>query len=218
MRITTCIILTLLFVSCTPNDPYPYISYEPQGYDGTQDISLMIFLHGAGERGEDLSKVSVHGPPKLVAEGKDFPCLILSPQCPENVWWQIPRLEATLDEFLSSHTIDKKRIYLTGLSMGGYGTWEWARQFPDKFAAIAPICGGLESGNVEPLKDIPIWAFHGAKDEVVPLEESTKVIEAIKELGGQPQYTIYPEANHDSWTATYADSTFYNWFFFQHRQ
>jgi len=198
------------------NDIYPYLIHFPDSYENSgKAFPLMIFLHGAGERGANLSMLEVHGPPKLIKEGKGFPCIVISPQCPENVYWQTNRLEKVLDEVSSKYRIDLKRIYLTGLSMGGYGTWEWAAQFPDKFAAIAPICGGGNTDNARKLKKIPTWVFHGAKDRVVALSESQSMVDALIAIGGEPKFTIYPEAYHDSWTESYNNQSLFDWMFAQ---
>jgi len=198
---------------------YPYLLTHPKGYETNvyEHYPLIIFLHGAGERGTDLELVKKHGPPKQVAAGQDIPAMVLSPQGPEGVYWTVDRLEETLKEVLSSNRVDKSRIYLTGLSMGGYGTWSWAAKYPEHFAAIAPICGGGEPKTAKTIKDIPTWVFHGAKDQVVPLSESERMVEALKKIGSNPKFTIYPEANHDSWTATYDNPEFYKWLFAQSR-
>jgi predicted peptidase len=182
---------------------------------------LILFLHGAGERGTNLAKVTVHGPPKLVKQGKDFPFIIVSPQCPDGQTWSNELLLALLDDVCRKHKVDTNRIYLTGLSMGGYGTWSLGIEHCERFAAIAPICGGGEPIRVllasrakaDALKALPVWAFHGAKDPVVKLEESERMVNAFKKLGAQEvKLTIYPEATHDSWTETYANPTLYEWF------
>ena len=180
---------------------------------------LMVFLHGAGERGSDLKKVKVHGPPKIVENKKDFPFILVSPQCPEDVWWpeKVEVLIALVDDITGRYKVDKKRIYLTGLSMGGYGTWALAAQYPDRFAAIAPICGGGSRVMSFNLKDVPIWVFHGAKDRVVPIKESEEMVKAIRKLGGDVKFTIYPDAGHDSWTETYNNQELYDWFL-EHRK
>ncbi len=108
--------------------------------------------------------------------------------------------------------MDTERIYLTGLSMGGYGTWALAAKYPERFAAIVPICGGGKRFMARSLKDIPVWAFHGAKDNVVPLKESVKMVNAVKALGGNARLTVYPDAGHDSWTETYRNKELYSWF------
>src|SRR5262249_40515007 len=149
-----------------------YLLYLPKGYDAksSKRWPLILFLHGAGERGTNLTRVAVHGPPKLAREKKEFPFLIVSPQCPDGETWSNDTLLALMDEVIASHAVDTNRIYLTGLSMGGYGTWSLGVQNPERFAAIAPICGGGETIHVllasrkqsQALKTLGVWAFHGA--------------------------------------------------------
>lgn len=191
-----------------------YLLFLPEGYDKTQKLwPLMVFLHGAGERGNNLAKVKYHGPPKIVDKQKDFPFVLLSPQCPKDKWWDEDMLIALIDEIVETHNINADRIYLTGLSMGGFGTWKLACKYPDKFAAIAPICGGGEPFDaMRILKDMPMWVFHGAKDSVVPLRRSEEMVAAVKRAGGKPKFTIYPDAGHDSWTASYDNPELYEWF------
>jgi len=192
-----------------------YLLFLPEGYgEKRQNWPLMVFLHGAGERGSDLNKVAVHGPPKIVKNRKDFPFILVSPQCPEGNWWteKVEVLINLVDDIAARYKVDKKRIYLTGLSMGGYGTWALASAYPERFAAIAPICGGGSRIMSLRLKDIPIWVFHGAKDRVVPLEESEEMVNAIRKRGGDVKFTIYPDAGHDSWTESYDNQELYDWF------
>jgi predicted peptidase len=190
-----------------------YLLYIPEDYkDYSKKWPLMLFLHGAGERGADIEKVKVHGPPKLIEQGKSFPFIVVSPQCPENQYWSIDALNVLLENIINTYSIDEERIYLTGLSMGGYGTWAFASAYPEKFAALAPICGGGNPDNAYKLKNIPIWVFHGAKDKVVKLEESQKMVDAIEDAGGNIRFTIYPESGHDSWTDTYNNEELYLWF------
>ncbi|MEM8946403.1 MAG: dienelactone hydrolase family protein, partial [Planctomycetota bacterium] len=151
-----------------------YLLSLPADYDQQPSHALLLFLHGAGERGDDqLDRLKVHGPPKLIARGRRFPCVVVSPQCPLNSWWDAGALSGLLDHIEQNYKIDPKRIYVTGLSMGGYGTWALAMREPDRFAAIAPICGGGNTRAAKYLGKIsaPIWAFHGAKDTVIPLSE-----------------------------------------------
>src|SRR6266545_7164182 len=153
--------------------------YLPEDYSAKsrQRWPLILFLHGAGERGSDISKVSAHGPPKLVKHGKDFPFIIVSPQCPNGERWDDDVLLALLDEVAVKHKVDKSRVYLTGMSMGGYGSWSLGLRHAEKFAAIAPICGGgdpivlllADPKKVGAIKSLGVWAFHGGKDPVVPL-------------------------------------------------
>ena len=196
---------------------YKYLISHPEGYNDADDqgYPLMIFLHGSGERGTDISKVKIHGPPKLIESGESFPAIVVSPQCPLGVWWDVGRLEQLLQVVLKENNVDRSRIYLTGLSMGGYGTWAWAIEHPEHFAAISPICGGGEIEHISRIKDIPTWVFHGAQDNVVPLERSQEMVDAMIAAGGKPNFTIYPEANHDSWTITYDNPELWEWMFGQ---
>jgi predicted peptidase len=190
--------------------------YLPKGYGEKKDQKwpLLLFLHGAGERGKDVNLVKKHGPPKLIDQGKEFPLIVVSPQCPTSSWWpeQIDALVALMDEVQSRYAVDGDRVYLTGLSMGGFGTWALACQQPERFAAIAPICGGGDRYRVSRIKNVPAWVFHGAKDPVVPLQASADMVEALKKAGGDVQLTVYPEAQHDSWTETYNNPKLYEWF------
>jgi predicted peptidase len=206
-----------------------YLLFLPKGYgeDSAKRWPLMLFLHGAGERGDDLAKVAVHGPPKLVANQPDFPFILVSPQCPEGQTWDNTTLLALLDEVMADHAVDPARVYLTGLSMGGFGTWSLGIAHPERFAAIAPICGGgdvikvllADPAKAPALRSLPVWAFHGAKDPVVNLEESQRMINALKRVGcGEVRLTIYPEAQHDSWTETYNNPELYRWFLSHHRE
>lgn len=192
-----------------------YLLYLPADYaKGDKKRPLMMFLHGAGERGDNPGLVKKHGPPKLIEQGKSFDFIIVSPQCPNNVWWpeQIDILISLLDEVEAKYRVDTDRVYLTGLSMGGFGTWRLAERYPQRFAAIAPICGGGEFYAAYRLKNVPVWAFHGAKDKVVPVEKSKEMVEAVNAAGGDAKLTVYPEAEHDSWTQTYDNPQLYEWF------
>jgi predicted peptidase len=194
-----------------------YLLSLPADYSkGQQRWPLVLFLHGAGESGTDLARVKTHGPPKLVETNGPFPFILVSPQCPGR-GWNADVLNALLDSVVTEYRVDEDRVYLTGLSMGGYGTWALAVAHPEKFAAIAPICGGGNTGDASKLAKLPIWVFHGAKDPTVPLKRSEEMVEAIKEAGGNPKFTVYPEAGHDSWTATYDNPEFYKWLLAQRR-
>jgi predicted peptidase len=200
-----------------------YLLYLPRQDDTRSDKRwpLILFLHGAGERGTNIWKVAVHGPPKILRNRSDFPFIVVSPQCPPGERWSNEVLVNLLDEIISQHAVDTNRIYLTGLSMGGFGTWSLAAEYPHKWAAIAPICGG---GDVIPvllagkekraaLQTLGVWAFHGAKDNTVKLAESEKMVEAFKKIGCEDiKLTVYPEAGHDSWTETYNNPELYEWF------
>ena len=188
-----------------------YLLFLPQGYEGsTHRWPLMLFLHGSGESGSDLAKVKIHGPPKIVESKPDFPFILVSPQSPGR-GWNVETLNALLDDVLQRYRVDPDRVYLTGLSMGGYGTWSLAAAHPERFAAIVPICGGGNPADAPKLAAIPAWVFHGAKDGTVPVQRSKDMVEAIKTAGGNPKLTIYPEAGHDSWTETYNNPALYQW-------
>ena len=190
-----------------------YLLYLPPDYqqDAARRWPLLLFLHGAGERGDDLDKVKIHGPPRYIAEGKDYPFVIVAPQCPAEQWWDIDAVLGLLDHVTETLRIDPGRVYLTGLSMGGFGTWQAAARSPERFAAIVPICGGGRVADALRLKAVPIWAFHGGQDTLVPPERSREMVAAVNEAGGSAKLTVYPDAGHDSWTETYENPELYEW-------
>ena len=194
-----------------------YLLYLPKDYAQQDSWPLLLFLHGAGERGADLERVKVHGPPKLIAAGKEFPFIVVSPQCPSNQWWQPHELAALLDEVVEKYKVDQDRVYVSGLSMGGYGTWSLAGFSPDRFAALVPICGGGDPRSVRRFSRVPVWVFHGAKDSVVPLSASQEMVDALEKVNGNVKFTVDPEADHDSWTAAYDDPELYKWLLEQKR-
>jgi predicted peptidase len=206
-----------------------YLLYLPKGYGAgkTNRWPLILFLHGAGERGTNIWKVAVHGPPKLIKQKQEFPFIIVSPQCPDGEAWSNQVLLNLLDDVAAKYAVDPSRIYLTGLSMGGFGTWSLATQYPERFAAIAPICGGGDTISIllttppkaRALKTLGVWAFHGAKDPVVKVEESERMVAALKKAGSREvKLTVYPEAQHDSWTETYNRQELYDWFLAHRRE
>jgi predicted peptidase len=189
-----------------------YLLYLPPDYGkGDKAWPLVLFLHGAGESGSDLEKVKIHGPPKLIAQKKDFPFIVVSPQSPQR-GWQAETLNGLLDDVMAKYKVDKDRVHVTGLSMGGYGTWALATAHPERFAAIVPICGGGNPPDASKIKDIPVWIFHGAKDTTVPPSRSEAMEKALKEAGAKEvKFTLYPDAGHDSWTATYNNPEVWEW-------
>ena len=192
-----------------------YLLFLPEGYGQTEKKwPLILFLHGAGERGKNLAQVKLHGPPKMVEKQKDFPFILVSPQCPVEKWWphKVESLTTLLDEVISLYDVDTNRIYLTGLSMGGFGTWHLGCAYPERFAAIAPVCGGGQPYLAKRLKNVPVWAFHGAKDRIIPLKRSREMVDKIKKIGGNARLTVYPRAGHNAWTATYGNPELYKWF------
>lgn len=199
-----------------------YLLFLPSGYksSGSKKWPLMLFLHGAGERGTNIALVAKHGPPRIASTNADFPFIVVSPQCPEGDHWHTDALLGLLDAVEKQNNVDEHRVYLTGLSMGGYGTWDLGLTHPDRFAAIVPICGGGQLISVflsshekgAALRALGIWAFHGAKDPVVPVDESKRMIEALKRANvPDVKLTVYPEAQHDSWTETYNNPELYKW-------
>jgi predicted peptidase len=189
-----------------------YLLYLPEGYEeGDAAWPLVLFLHGAGERGDSLALLKRHGPPKLIAQGEPLPFIVVSPQQAAGGWWNPYVLDALLDEVIATHRVNEDRVYVTGLSMGGFGTWGLAALNPDRFAAAAPICGGGTPRLACNAGRLPVWAFHGADDPVVPLESSEVMVDALAACGGDVRLTIYPGVGHDSWTRTYDDPRFFDW-------
>jgi len=199
-----------------------YLLFLPANYEtkSAKGWPLILFLHGAGERGSDVWQTAIHGPARYIAQHPDFPFILVSPQCPAGQHWSNDSLLPLLDEITRKYKVDTARVYLTGSSMGGYGTWELGLTYPEKFAALAPVCGGgqmitlILASREKPqaLKTLPVWAFHGAKDPVVPIEETQRMIDALKKIGAkETKLTVYPEAGHNSWTKTYNDPQLYEW-------
>jgi predicted peptidase len=195
-----------------------FLLYLPEQYAARdQRWPLLIFLHGASERGEDLERVKNNGPPKIVQTQRDFPFIVVSPQVSADMAWDSDSLNALLDELLGQLPIDPERVYVTGLSMGGYGAWNFASEHPERIAAIAPISGAGEAVRACRLKDMPIWAFHGAEDPIVPLFDDQKMVDAVRACGGHVEFTVYPNVGHDAWTQTYENPELYRWLL-EHRR
>ncbi len=197
-----------------------YLLFLPRDYQ--QDITtpwpLMLFLHGRDESGDGLNILKRHGIPRVIEEAEDFPCITVSPQCPADTDWVAltEPLMALLHSITEQFQIDRQRVYLTGLSMGGRGTWALAVEHPEVFAALTPICGRVPDVDqfmekVKLLKDVPTWVFHGAKDPRVPVENSDSIVAALRAAQGNVKYTVYPDSEHDSWTETYNNPELYRW-------
>lgn len=217
----------------------PYRLMLPAGYDpqGKTKYPLVLFLHGAGERGTDNVKQLIHGTKEFAkpANRQKYPAFVLAPQCPNNKRWvevdwsldshqQLPEDSATMQLVLQliatlqkEYRIDQQRQYVTGLSMGGYGTWDLVTRHPEMWAAAAPVCAGGDETVAARCAKIPIWAFHGDQDTVVKPHRSRKMIEAIRKAGGEPRYTEYPGVGHNSWAPAYADPQLMEWMFAQKR-
>lgn len=199
---------------------YPYLVQLPEGYDvePARRWPVVFFLHGKGERGRDLALLKRHGLPRLIAEGRRFPFVVIAPQCPEEEYWsEAPCLPAFVAAASARYRIDPARVYLTGISMGGFGVWALAAREPARYAALLPICGGGDVRWAAQLRDVPAWAFHGAQDTVVPPIRSEQMVAAIRAAGGTPRFTLYPDAGHDAWTETYANDAIYAWLLAQRR-
>jgi predicted peptidase len=214
-----------------------YRLLKPAGYNVNRKYPLVIFLHGAGERGDDNKVQLVHGMKEFLdpARREKMPCYVVAPQCPTGKKWVEVDWSAPSSKFpeqasdslgltiklvqsmIETAAVDPNRIYITGLSMGGYGTWDAAARHPELFAAAAPICGGGDPETASRFKHIALWAFHGDQDQAVKVERSRQMIEALKAAGGEPKYTEYPGVGHDSWTATYKNQEFHDWLFAQRR-
>ena len=205
--------------------------------------AVILFLHGAGQTGSDGVRQTEIGLPAVLRERPDFPALVVMPQTPRGAWWGTPEIErmalAALDATSAEFGGDPERTYLTGLSLGGYGTWALAYRHPERFAALVPVCGGIttrrtripvpdwhpsathpddpwaETARV--VVDIPVWLFHGGEDRRVPTEESRRMVAALEAAGAQPKYTEYPGVGHDSWVAAYREEGLYEWLFSQRR-
>ncbi|MEO2092258.1 MAG: prolyl oligopeptidase family serine peptidase [Gemmataceae bacterium] len=215
----------------------PYRLMKPDGYtkDGTDRYPLVVFLHGIGERGKDNAIQLKNGVERFVtaAARKKHPCFLVVPQCPsDKMWVNIRNTKANqtfadqptepaalvldlIDALGKEYRVDADRIYLTGVSMGGYGTWDLICRKPDLFAAALPVCGGGDPAQADKLTKLPIWVFHGDKDTAVPPERSRDMVAAIKKAGGKPEYTEFPGVGHDSWTPTYKDDKTRDWLFAQ---
>ena len=194
---------------------YPYLVTLPPDYAKKPDEKwpLILFLHGSGERGTDLSLLKKQGPEGYINSGHTLPFIVLSPQCPRRAWWTPVRLEALLDEVAAKYRVDPKRIYVTGLSMGGYGTFDLAARFPTKFAAIAPLSGGETPDIADRLKPVPTWIFHGAEDSSVAAKYSTDIADRMKANGAtEIKITLQPGVAHGGWNEIFADPALYDWF------
>lgn len=190
-----------------------YAMRYPDGFDGQKKYPLIICLHGAGYRGDDINRVLVNPYFKETEKFEDFPFVMAAPQCSEDTWFDLwDYLKKLVVRLTSAPFIDSKRVYLMGASMGGYGTWQLAMSMPEYFAAIAPICGGGMYWNAGRLINVPVWAFHGALDATVLPEESRKMVDAVNQKGGSAMLTVYPENSHNAWSDTYSNPELYTWF------
>jgi predicted peptidase len=202
-----------------------YVLFVPDGYKADKAYPVILFLHGSGETGDDGKKQAAVGLAPAIRNqekaGKHFPFFAVFPQAQEHTWKaaskESQRAIAILDAVEKEYKIDEKRQYLTGLSMGGFGTWSLAEKYPDRWAAIVPVCGGGDPANVKDIKDIPCWVFHGDADKAVNVEKGRQMVAALKEAGAKPKFTEYPGVGHNSWDKAYTTSELYDWLLEQHK-
>lgn len=200
-----------------------YVLFVPHGYKADQATPVILFLHGAGETGTDGKKQARVGLGTAVKKReKTFPAIVIFPQSQKRSWQangeDAKRALAILDQVAKDYRVDSKRVYLTGLSMGGFGTFSLAAAHPEKWAAVVPICGAGNPKSAEKFKDLPTWVFHGDKDNAVPVRGSRDMVEALKKAGGSPKYTEYPGVGHNSWDKAYGTDELYEWLFKQARK
>lgn len=193
-----------------------YYLYFPEDYvsQPNEKFGLLLFLHGGGEAGgKSLEEIKSGGPPKLLAEGKEFPFLILAPQNPHKLkWWNTQAVMQLLDSVVADHRVDPKRLYLTGLSRGGSASWDIAAQYPETFAAMAVVCGMTPTPYANWIDSkMPIWVFHGVEDRVIPVQESDEMVAILKDMGHSIRYTRYEGVAHDAWTKAYTTDSLYTW-------
>lgn len=191
-----------------------YLVYLPKSYSQEDKWPFILFLHGAGERGDNLESIKKYGIQERLLRDDEFPFIVVSPQCPANTIWEMhfDLLTELLDEIEHKLNIDKDRMYLTGLSLGGYGAWNYAMLYPQRFAAVVPVSGGAMNPKMtRQLKDVPVWVFHGEKDQSVSIEESRKVVDVLRSHGGNVRFTIFPDAGHEVCTTAYENEELYAW-------
>ncbi len=190
-----------------------YVMSYPENYKAGDVCPVVILLHGAGYRGNNIQRITENAYFKETAKHEGFPFITIAPQCHPNTTWfdWLHELKELVDITVNSDFADKKHVYLMGPSMGGYGTWQLAMSIPEYFAAIAPICGGGMYWNTARLKNTPVWAFHGGKDDCVLPEESQKMVNGVNRNGGEAKLTIYPENGHNAWSDTYANYDVFKW-------
>jgi predicted peptidase len=189
-----------------------YVLRFPKGYKEGDKCPLIIFLHGAGTRSDDIKALLGNVFLTITESYENFPFITVAPLCNKNSWFSLMSKLIDFVKYLHAQDFtDKERIYLTGNSMGGYGTWELAMTMPEYFSAIVPICGGGMYWNAERLKKVPVWAFHGEKDPVVLARESEVLVNAVNRFGGNAKLTLYPDLEHDCWTTTYSNKEVFSW-------
>ena len=198
-----------------------YLQALPKDFDPAKTYPLVIFLHGSGECGNgttELDRVAIHGYPMHAEQGRDYPFILVSPQLPWGELWcsYIESLNLFLDHILATLPVDPKRVYLTGLSNGGTGTYLWGQTSPQRFAALLPVCGAGIVWQTYKLARTPLWAFHGDQDSAILCEESRRMVEGINTQGGDAKLTVYPGVGHNCWVYVYDDPAVLTWMLEQH--
>jgi len=192
---------------------YRFITYLPDNYPTTLDkFPLIIFLHGAPQRGNDISVLKEEALPKELENGMKIPFIVVAPHCPVGETWEPQKLYDFFNEIMSIYRIDKNRIYITGFSMGGFGLLKFLRDYPGLFAAAAPVCSGGSKYFAEEMASVPMWFFHGQKDTVIDINNTHNLVDELKSFGADVKLTIYPDLGHDVWTPTYKNPELYKWF------
>jgi predicted peptidase len=257
MKVFRYILVIMLLVGCAaflPKNRLDFFEYKvfenakheslnyrllsPQHPEKGKKYPLVLFFHGAGERGTDNKSQLNIGPLLFAKNGnlEKYPCYMIVPQCPPDKKWVdtdwklekhlMPDTPAThmrltmelLEQFISENPVDTNRIYVTGVSMGGFGTWDILMREPTRFAAAAPVCGGADDTKAALIKDIPVWVFHGGNDRLVKTIRSRNIVKALKTAGGHPVYTEYPGLGHNAWDSAYHDSRILEWMFKQSKK
>jgi predicted peptidase len=198
---------------------YKYLSYTPGDYDQNKKRlwPLIIYLHGKSLCGNDLNRLKKYGIPYFIDQGMQFKAIVVSPQCPKGKDWTSENwFESLFGEVCQRYHIDTTRIYLTGMSMGGFGAWDLAIKYPNRFAAVVPLCGGGKPQNVCVIRNVPIWVFHGDRDKQVPIARSAEMVEALKRCGGSPKFTVLKGQGHDI-HRIYENETIYRWMYMQQK-
>jgi predicted peptidase len=199
---------------------YPYLAYLPSDYEKSakKDWPLIIYLHGSSCKGNNLERLKKYGPPFYLDRGMQVDAIVISPQCPSNRNWTTGNwFESFYKELLDKYNIDPSRVYLTGMSLGGFGTWDLASRYPEYFAAIMPLCGGGRPDMAETMKDVPTWVFHGDKDRLVNVNRSKQMVNAMQELGSRPKFSVLKGQGHDI-HKVYSDQGIYDWLLSQHKE
>lgn len=203
-----------------PDNGLDYLVYLPADYgrDAARKWPLVVFLHGMSDRGGDLARLRAVALPRAVERRGNLAYVLVAPHCPDGMVWPTKRLDKLLGQVLSEQRVDPQRVVLTGLSMGGMATWRWGMAEPGRFAALVPIAGGVAPDDVDELKGMPIWAFHGEADPVLPVDGHRRIVDAAKAAGAEVRFTVYPGVGHNCWDRAYANPALEPWMLAQRRR